>query len=590
MRNNSEYGKKERYLSKEELKAIDGLEPSINEIFNHYKNSDGVITINELKKISKGLLTNSICKKIIKIYGSEKDKLNNDELLYFFGLLNTNSFKAKLNLLLDFIFYPKKKLNKDKYIHKVLKYYQQSQILIKILLDAKIIQKYNIFEKGKIFNYIQENYYNEINEYKLYDKDNYNFNINEENENENIIKNNLNKELKYCNCLLNKKLINSSSSQSYINIRLDKKFKYKHLEKEFKIIEAENGNIFPIVLFENMLKEINVIPSLIDIIGNYLRQKTQKCFLNYDLFEELLFLFQINDNNKDNNKKKILDSLFKLFSYPNDYITKSSIFIFIKSTKKNLSSSIINKFFDDNKIEKYIYKDKFKIIINYIINDLLESFEHIKYMPYIFFNQELENKKLEKNCIDILLKGKQINEYIIERIEYDKIFYIIDYKFWKNWNDLMNNSNINYNDYEELKINIKDICYNGGRLKEGLAYLKDFIILSPRIYNLFSKWYHFPENEEIERERINIFDDEVQKIDIGKKIVDEKKNFIDNHENETEVMTLPTSPKNNEKEIFSQNEHYFRNKNYEIEVFPVFLVFYKMEGIIKKGLNTLSYI
>ena len=134
-------------------------------------------------------------------------------------------------------------------------------------------------------------------------------------------------------------------------------------------------------------------------------------------------------------------------------------------------------------------------------------------MPYIFFNQDLENKKKKKNCIDILLKGKQINEYIIERIEYDKIFYIIDYKFWKNWNDLMNNSNINYNDYEELKINIKDICYNGGRLKEGLAYLKDFIILSPRIYNLFSKWYHFPENEEIERERINIFDDEVQKID-----------------------------------------------------------------------------
>ena len=41
-------------------------------------------------------------------------------------------------------------------------------------------------------------------------------------------------------------------------------------------------------------------------------------------------------------------------------------------------------------------------------------------------------------------------------------------------------------------------------LNEGTVYLKDYIILSPTIYKLFSKWYEFPDNYEIERERINI--------------------------------------------------------------------------------------
>ena len=591
MGNNSEYGVKKRYLSKEDIKSINGLESSVNTLFNKFKNSNGIITINQLKNISKGLLPISICKKIIYICSSQKDKLTNDDLLYFFTLLNTDSFDAKLNFLLDFIFCKKNKLDKNKYIHKVNKYYKQSKILYNILLNENLINKFDIFEKESIFEYIKANYYNEINEYKLYDKDNIllktNNNEIEDEKNNNII-NIYNNELKFCNCL-NKKIVNSSSSQSNINISTNKKIKYKFLDKEFKKIESMNGNIFPIILFENMLKEINVIQSLIDVIGNYLRQKSQKCFLNYDLLEELLSLLQINNINEEYNKDKVIDGLYELFSYPYDYITKKAIFIFIKSTKKDLSSSIINKFFEENEIDNYIYNDNFKKIINYINNELLESFEHIRYIPYIFFNQDLENIKMEKNCIDILLKGKEIHEYIIERIEYDDKFYIIDYKFWKNWNNLVSN-NIDNNEFEQLKLNINGICYNGGRLKEGLVYLKDYIILSPRIYNLFANWYNFPHNDEIERDRIILFSDDDQKVDI-KSCKDQK---IKNFENEIDILeppTMPTSPKylKENEEIF-QNEDYFRNKNYEIEVFPVFLVFYKMEDIIRKGLNTLSYL
>jgi hypothetical protein len=41
-------------------------------------------------------------------------------------------------------------------------------------------------------------------------------------------------------------------------------------------------------------------------------------------------------------------------------VTKTAFFIFVKSTKKNLSSNVINKLFEDNKIENYIDKNKFK--------------------------------------------------------------------------------------------------------------------------------------------------------------------------------------------------------------------------------------
>ena len=68
--------------------------------------------------------------------------------------------------------------------------------------------------------------------------------------------------------------------------------------------------------------------------------------------------------------------------------------------------------------------------VNSIINELTESFEHLKYLPYIFFNKELKDKKLEKNCIDILLNGRSLDEYIYDRIEYDKRFYIINKSFF----------------------------------------------------------------------------------------------------------------------------------------------------------------
>ena len=81
------------------------------------------------------------------------------------------------------------------------------------------------------------------------------------------------------------------------------------MKKAFqKFVKEENG-VFPISLFEKMLKEINVIQSLIDIIGNFLRQKSQKTFINFQNFKEILNLIIIPDTNfnmleEENDKEK----------------------------------------------------------------------------------------------------------------------------------------------------------------------------------------------------------------------------------------------------------------------------------------------
>ena len=49
MGNDSEHETKRKYLSKEEILSTKGID-NINEIFNSYKNSKGIITIDEFKK------------------------------------------------------------------------------------------------------------------------------------------------------------------------------------------------------------------------------------------------------------------------------------------------------------------------------------------------------------------------------------------------------------------------------------------------------------------------------------------------------------------------------------------------------------
>jgi hypothetical protein len=160
-----------------------------------------------------------------------------------------------MNFLLDFIFTKKNKLERSKYKKRVLKYYQQSEVLTNALLNEKLIQNSDIIQRDDVYNFTKNNNYDEINQYNLYTNNKSDSDIDIDNDS------------KFCKCsTINKRRLNYSA-WSY-NYKIVSNNKLNYLENEFVRIQYENGNIFPITLFENMLKDINVIQSLIDIIGN----------------------------------------------------------------------------------------------------------------------------------------------------------------------------------------------------------------------------------------------------------------------------------------------------------------------------------
>ena len=236
MGNASEHGNKRKYLTKEEIFSIKGIE-NVNSIFNRFKNSKGIISLIDFKHLTRGLLNDSICKKIIKICGSGDNKMTNYDLMYFLAILNTNSFDAKLNFILDFIFTRKNTLDIKKYKKKVNKYYNKSPVLLNILLNNELLSSKEQIGKEEIFNYIKNTSGKAINNFKFYTNT---FNINSiENKDE----------FKFCECLKEKNEEKEAENIYFPNINIPK---INYLEMQFKMIEKNNDNIFTIDLFESM--------------------------------------------------------------------------------------------------------------------------------------------------------------------------------------------------------------------------------------------------------------------------------------------------------------------------------------------------
>ena len=509
---------------------------------------------------------------------------------------------------------------------------------------------------------------------------------------------------------LNKQKPSQQNSVMVPKIKLEKNIKNEKMKKAFqKIVKEENG-VFPIALFEKMLKEINVIQSLIDVIGNFLRQKSQKTFINFQNFKEILNLIIIpdtnftliedeknNTNNKENNnnnfkkntdetknektKEEIIDGLFTLFAYPNEFIHKKNFFLFAKSTKPGLSSNTIKDWFNQYKITKFINKQKFKEIIEFILDELYESFEHIKYLPYIFLKMDVPDKKTEKKCIDVLLKNKTLDEYFQERLQIDNDFYIIEKEFWDKWNlsmskftsrnynisqnltnnlslnianemnnlnnvntsisnlknNISNDANLNAtltitnplknNENQEptLKFNTNKIADKDGKLKEGLVYMKDFVVLSSRMYQLFYRWYGTKKDIEIKRSKIYLEEendiitlDKDRDKDIDKaKDKDKNENINSNlfpninnnsssnkisiskiHLNNIERISFNSTRNNliSQSKVLTKNYSFLKginkntNQKFELEIYPIFLSFFNFVDMQKKDCSSLNQV
>ena len=465
-------------------------------------NQDKLINLSELNSMTKGIIKEKILKKIIQICGSKKNSLTNEDFGYFYSLLITNSFDAKLNFLLDFIFIKKNKIFKEKYIHKVNVYFENSKLLLDIFLDKKLIDDSINFSRDNVLSFIVKNHSEELKDYNLLKsvqnnltaspkskknkKDN-----NDKNEKEDLKNNN-----------------NTDDSLTLENEIVIRDKKYENLEPEFRRIESQNNGVFPITVFETMLSDIGVKEILIEIICNYLQTKAQKSFINFELFKEILNLLISESDHESKIKKHIITALFTFISYPKNSTKKSTLINIFK--KEELFNGIEN-----NKNIKL--KEFLSIWENTKAYNIIKSLENIKYLKYIYFDADIDdNRWLEYEIITILLiKQKSMSDYISKRLQTDTNFYLIDVEFWNQWNKLIIkfNEQRNYNELRKLKIRTNNFCDKNGQILEDKKFSEDYLIISEIMHSLFIKWYGPEKGGEIKRSKIYLEQKDLIKSD-----------------------------------------------------------------------------
>ena len=543
--------RKKTYLEKEEIDKIACKNNLINAAFARVTNKDEFLNAKGLNTLTNGLINKKIIKKIIQICGSKKEKLTLDDFCYFYALLNTSSFEAKLNFLLDFFFIKTDKLTKEKYIHKVYKYFSDSEFLIDIFLDKKIVENTPEISRDNVYSYIEKNRKNDLSSFSLYINNNnlskakiINIGPEDKETNENIsVLNGQSKE-------------DGNTSSNSVNNITNKSQQYDTLSLEFKKIENNFNGIFPISHFEDMLREINISEPLVEIIGNYITKKTKKSFLNFDIFKEVLSLLI----SEDNNKSHICKGLFALISYPKNYIEKNILLKYLKKEKEleNLANNIdLSKFCEINKKNNYEY---------------IESLENLQYLKYIFFEEESEDISIQYKCLQVLLKEDQIEDYIKKRLQYDTDFFLIDIEFWEKWKECMEKLKENEdkdlinNILKKLRMNTKKFCDSHGRILEGKEFLKDYIIVTYTIYNLFVCWYGIPIGLNILRNKIYLDDGT-------------NNTYTDEAQNQKAVIQSTRA-------LFSGIEKK-TGKKFELELYPVFLQFHHYLDLLKNSKNCL---
>ena len=488
------------HLEKTEIKEIT-LKNDYFISMQNTKDEDKLISLKELNIMTNGIIKEKILKKIIQICGSVKDKLKQDDLAYFYSLLVTPSFEAKLNFLLDFIFIKNNKLPKEKYIKKVNIYFENSKKLTDIFLDKNLIDDNNVLSREKVYLFISKNYQEDLSNYTLLKSEEVRTlmktkskkSTKSNSSNKNKKKSNLyNPDGEQDNLTLNNnnsKEINTSVSMNSDNLTVAKNKKYDELESEFKRIEYRNNGIFPISLFESMLRDIDIKEDYIYIIGNYIRKKTQKSFLNFELFKEILSLLISEHTSISKVNKQINTSLFYLISYPKNTIKKNTLTELLQR-EKNFDTKI-----GDLGQIKNINLQEFLELCENNKYTFYKSFKNLKYLQYIFFDIDIgDNYSLEYEIINVLLKHKSLPEYISDRMQYDTNFYLIDIQFWNEWEKLTRNfgEQRNYNDLRKLRIKTDHFSDSNGKIMEGKEYITDYIVISELMHELFIKW-HGPE-------------------------------------------------------------------------------------------------
>ena len=397
-------------------------------LFNQYSQRLGFLTKENFNKIVR-LDDEKMLEKIFNIFCSQKDRMYEGDLIYFYVSFANEDLK---NVLLSFLILERKNcVDKDTYLNNISDFISIEDNF-KILADEEVFKS---FSNEKTFGFMQN--FKELNINKsegrfIYKKILIEYLSKSQNQKENKLRFSFYHEIKKSSALFKEK--RKKGKQHYVCDCLKKDHSNEDknedpLEKIKPLFLKDKLVIKDHLSLENLEKlmiEFRVNKNLIDLIINYFKSHTMKDSINFNDFKDLIsHVYDLNDLTK----KK--DFLFKLM-------------LAFYNQKAELKGSQIKKFFkiEDEicKLEDVYDQEKFQNLNDGFINaelpTYIEYMENLGYLPYVRYNLETENQVLKRKIINFILNKKSAEEYLIENFDKCNKFYPINKKFW---DSLINN-------------------------------------------------------------------------------------------------------------------------------------------------------
>lgn len=468
------------YIPSEQLSTIASANPFLEEFFISIKNYQGHITSDIFySKIINKAVEMKISNKIFKLF-SDKGKMSYAQLRYYYCALYSMNNQDKIHFICYLIFGTKEGVSLQKYYKKINYFFSQSDTLKKILISNTLID--NICLKGIIakndmlFGLRTRNYYTLLNDFffiKQYS----------------TYENNANSQFEYLCCCENK----------YEGEKGKKDIQplYDQMLSQFEKEKGKKGGFYPLASLNQYLLDVNVNNNIVNYIMRYIQKTTMKNFIDYETFYSLISTLPPSNSNKS------LEYLFNILSYPNDIIKKNTLIDIIQSIQSNSINSSNNSIISINKPSSDFSQSSisFEAIIKDLpdsitksqfiaytekshfegIDDLKNNIDRIRYIPYLFFNITPKDLAIEYACIQNIMGGKTIDQYLKDQMKIEESFYAVTCSFWNNYHVYLSSFG------ELIKRPIiynQEICSssNSSLLNANAVYLRDYCILPAKLY------------------------------------------------------------------------------------------------------------
>lgn len=273
------FSTKTKYLSKDEIDKISSTNPTLERLYDRYKNYEGYISFKEFSYLLGNKVENMIKKKLFKIFtvNNNNAKFNYDLLKNFYSIFYNNiNDNAKTIFLADLIFSKKQAIKLSKYVERIVLMFKKADNIQKMFLDKQFYSKF----QSKENNLLQKDGFIALLNTSVLSNFIRQFNfINYADTNKKYLK-------QLCNCykikniqqdtINNKKQSSSSINGKIKDINKPIEDYLNIMEEEYKKVEIRNDGLFTIQMFERMLNEVDCDKRLSNALLNYIKRKTEK--------------------------------------------------------------------------------------------------------------------------------------------------------------------------------------------------------------------------------------------------------------------------------------------------------------------------